>query len=356
MNLSTGALVRRSGFAVVAVLGLAGLAAPVATVGIIAPPAQAAPVVRAVFTQPSLAIQGQARVGETATAQVGAWGVAPDSVTYEWLRDQATLVGNQNAYTFTDQDLGHVVTLRVTANKAGYDAMAVTAQTAGPVQTGLIRSIKAPAIKGIVRVGLKLSANHGTWSVPGLKYSYQWYRSGKAIKGATKKHYTIASKDTKKRIRVKVTAQHAGYDPMTLTTAPTRKVPKKPAWVSGKCMEGSVICIDKNTRELRWVVGGKVKLELDARFGCPGTDTRNGVFSVYKKSANWVSTLYHSAMPFSMFFSGGQAVHYSSDFHARGYAGCSHGCVNIRDYNGLKKLFKQVKIGTKVVVYYGKKN
>jgi lipoprotein-anchoring transpeptidase ErfK/SrfK len=52
-----------------------------------------------------------------------------------------------------------------------------------------------------------------------------------------------------------------------------------------------------------------------------------------------------------MFFSGGQAVHYSSDFAARGYNGASHGCVNVRDYNGIKWLFGQVKVGDKVIVY-----
>ena len=56
-------------------------------------------------------------------------------------------------------------------------------------------------------------------------------------------------------------------------------------------------------------------------------------------------------MPFSMFFSRGQAVHYSSDFAARGYAGASHGCVNVRDYAALASLFDQVRTGDKVVVY-----
>ena len=36
-------------------------------------------------------------------------------------------------------------------------------------------------------------------------------------------------------------------------------------------------------------------------------------------------------MPFAMFFSGGQAVHYSADFASVGYNGASHGCVNVRD-------------------------
>lgn len=56
-------------------------------------------------------------------------------------------------------------------------------------------------------------------------------------------------------------------------------------------------------------------------------------------------------MPYAMFFSGGQAVHYSADFAARGYTGASHGCVNVRDRAGIAALFDTVKKGTKVVVY-----
>ncbi len=57
-------------------------------------------------------------------------------------------------------------------------------------------------------------------------------------------------------------------------------------------------------------------------------------------------------MPFAMFFSGGQAVHYSPDFAANGYNGASHGCVNVRDYNAIAGLYDRVPLGTKVVIYW----
>ena len=57
-------------------------------------------------------------------------------------------------------------------------------------------------------------------------------------------------------------------------------------------------------------------------------------------------------MPLSMFFSGGEAVHYSSGFARIGYAGYSHGCVNIKDYNTLQWIFNRVQLGDKVVVYH----
>jgi peptidoglycan hydrolase-like protein with peptidoglycan-binding domain len=128
----------------------------------------------------------------------------------------------------------------------------------------------------------------------------------------------------------------------------------KPGELDPRCRTGRVLCIDKTSRTLRWVVDGKVQLTLDARFGSTVNDTptREGLFHVYLMDADHVSKLYGSAMPYSMFFSGGQAVHYSSDFATVGYYGASHGCVNIRDYEGIKWLFSQVRVGDAVVVYW----
>ncbi|MDR3083586.1 MAG: L,D-transpeptidase, partial [Streptomyces sp.] len=82
------------------------------------------------------------------------------------------------------------------------------------------------------------------------------------------------------------------------------------------------------------------------------TPTREGVFTLYWKSRHHVSTLYDSPMPYAMFFSGGQAVHFSYDFAARGYAGGSHGCVNVRDETAIAALFSQARTGDKVVVHW----
>lgn len=143
-----------------------------------------------------------------------------------------------------------------------------------------------------------------------------------------------------------------------MTTTPTsaelhNKLPS-PGKLDARCLTGRVMCIDKTTSTLRWVVNGHVRQTLDARFGSTinDTPTREGLFHVYLKDADHVSRMYGSSMPYSMFFSGGQAVHYSSDFASVGYNGASHGCVNIRDYDGVKWLYSQVRVGDKVVVYW----
>ncbi|MEU1483287.1 L,D-transpeptidase family protein [Streptomyces sp. NPDC005752] len=119
-----------------------------------------------------------------------------------------------------------------------------------------------------------------------------------------------------------------------------------------RCLEGRVLCISKNSRTLSWMIDGRVVSSMDVRFGSQYTPTREGTFSVYWKSRHHVSTLYDSPMPYAMFFSGGQAVHYSSDFAARGYNGASHGCVNVRDEGKIASLFAQVENGDKVVIHW----
>lgn len=132
---------------------------------------------------------------------------------------------------------------------------------------------------------------------------------------------------------VAVTPRGAALDPRCATT-------------------GEVLCIDKSQKVLRYLVNGTVLLVMDARFGSADLPTREGVFHVYLKNRDQVSTIYHTPMPFAMFFSGGQAVHFSKYFRAAGYNGHSHGCVNVRDFAAAGYLFDHVPLGTLVVIYH----
>lgn len=141
------------------------------------------------------------------------------------------------------------------------------------------------------------------------------------------------------------------------TTDELNNVASKPkpnaVTVDDRCLTGRVVCISKSQRKLAWVVDGEVRLTMDVRFGSELTPTRNGAFAVNWKSKNHVSSLYDTAMPYALFFSGGQAVHFSADFKARGYNGSSHGCVNVRDKDAVSSLFDATQVGDKVIVYQG---
>jgi peptidoglycan hydrolase-like protein with peptidoglycan-binding domain len=161
---------------------------------------------------------------------------------------------------------------------------------------------------------------------------------------------------TKRRIPVTGEVDRRTLDRLAeMTRKPTKAelfniVPTGPT-LDPLCMTGRAMCVDKTSRSLRWVIDGIVKSRYDVRFGSDELPTREGAFTVFRKSRDHVSSLYDTSMPFAMFFSGGQAVHYSPDFAATGYNGASHGCVNVRDYNGIRWLFDQVQLGDKVIVY-----
>lgn len=125
----------------------------------------------------------------------------------------------------------------------------------------------------------------------------------------------------------------------------------KPGRLPKGCLGERAICIDKAQRLVRLVENDEVVLTLDARFGFVGAETREGTFRIQRKSRDHISSLYRTSMPFALFFSGGQAVHYSPYFARDGYNGASHGCVNLRDFDRARWLFDRVQLGTPVHVY-----
>ena len=83
-----------------------------------------------------------------------------------------------------------------------------------------------PTITGTTQVARTLTMDAGTWTPTPDKVSIRWYRSGTAIKGATKPTYVLTSKDYKKVITVKVTASKNGYQTVSKISPPTAKVTK----------------------------------------------------------------------------------------------------------------------------------
>jgi hypothetical protein len=100
----------------------------------------------------------------------------------------------------------------------------VTPDSAG----GTAKSIKSakPKIKGKAKVGKKLTVKKGSWQ-SGAKFTYKWYRNGKAIKKATKAKYKLKAKDKGKRISVKVTGKKTGFKTVTRVSKKTAKVKRK---------------------------------------------------------------------------------------------------------------------------------
>jgi hypothetical protein len=94
-----------------------------------------------------------------------------------------------------------------------------TAATNGTL--GILGNLKAPGMSGTVRVGSRVVATPGTWSVAPQILTYQWLANGKPISRATTASYTVPASLAGAKLSVTVTAHHFGYNAAAKTSAAT---------------------------------------------------------------------------------------------------------------------------------------
>ena len=84
--------------------------------------------------------------------------------------------------------------------------------TASVWTRGYLAPLTKPSASGTYKVKKTLKAKIGSWSpVAPASVSYQWYRSGKKIKKATKATYKLTKSDRGKSVKVRVTVSAVGY-------------------------------------------------------------------------------------------------------------------------------------------------
>ncbi|MER5889630.1 L,D-transpeptidase [Streptomyces sp. NPDC001941] len=119
----------------------------------------------------------------------------------------------------------------------------------------------------------------------------------------------------------------------------------------GRCpvRRTKVACVDLS-RQLMWVQQGRkvVYGPVPVRSGRAGFRTRTGWHTVSWRHKNHWSSLYNSPMPYSQFFSGGQAFHgiYASTSTPPG----SRGCVNL-SHRDARRLWSVLAKGDRVYIW-----
>lgn len=157
-------------------------------------------------------ISGKSVFGNTLKVDPGSRSAKPSKYTYQWLRDGKTIKGaTKAAYKLGTADLSKRISVRVTATRAGFTTQESTTGKTKAVAKATFKLKKSPSVSGSVKVGKKLKAKPGTWSPKPSSYKYQWYRSGAAIKKATKNTYKVTKRDRGAVLYVKVTAKKRGY-------------------------------------------------------------------------------------------------------------------------------------------------
>jgi len=164
-----------------------------------------------------------ARSGKSLEAKTSGWTTLKTSFTYQWLRNgEAIKKATASTYTPTSADLTKDVSVKVVAKKSGYNTLEATS---APVSV-TISVLGSATISGDVRVGSLLTLNEPSYSTNSdviLTRKFQWYNSGKAIKGATSATYTPVAADLKKVLTAKVTVTAPGHVAASATVA-TAKV------------------------------------------------------------------------------------------------------------------------------------
>lgn len=168
-------------------------------------------------------IVGDVRLGSTVSADPGTWWPAEGlSFRYQWKLDGRAIKRATSAtYRIQRGDVGRKLSVEVTATSGRLKPVSATSAAVKVAPAPLV-NVSLPKILGKAASGRVVVAHPGKWSQSHLKYSFQWKRDGKAIKGATRALYRIGKSDVGKSLTVTVTAKAQGQPAVAATSRPVK--------------------------------------------------------------------------------------------------------------------------------------
>ncbi|MGV8885304.1 MAG: carboxypeptidase regulatory-like domain-containing protein [Microbacteriaceae bacterium] len=145
------------------------------------------------------------------------------ALSYQWLRDGRPIYGADEAgYISRAGDIGRQLSVRVSSYQFGYPVDTATAAVAGLVisEGSVPTVVKPPSMSPAsdAHVGTVLRVNPGTWSVPGLSFSYRWFKDGLPFDNAGSA-YVVTLADLGSVLTAEVDASKTGHADATAATA-----------------------------------------------------------------------------------------------------------------------------------------
>lgn len=192
-------------------------------------------------------IAGTIRAGSTLTYTGGTF--TPEAnLTARWFRG-GTPVATGAAYTLTDADIGHAMTVQVTGKRAFFRDAEMTSVATAAVQARKFEVAGSLGVRGDAVIGQQLSLALPTLTPAPTATTYQWYRNGGAISGANRSTYSVTSADANSTLSAGVVFERAAYDPERSFTGPTTRVlapltVERPAAVRGSAVIGRTLTSD----------------------------------------------------------------------------------------------------------------
>jgi surface antigen len=170
-------------------------------------------------------VTGTPQVGETLTAGAGTWTPAADTWTYQWFADGQAIRGATDPTLLLGPGrVGQQITVQVAASARGYAAATDTSAATAPVAPGVITTVAEPAVTGEALVGQVLTASRGSYDPGSTTKTVQWFSDDRPIPGATAWRLQLDKDQAGTVVRAEVSVTRAGYEPATVTSAPTDSV------------------------------------------------------------------------------------------------------------------------------------
>jgi hypothetical protein len=163
-------------------------------------------------------VTGSIRVGGTVTCSAATGGTP----TYAWTRN-GVATGNATASlevpaSWLNASIACSMTSTVGPNSVTR-ASAVVSPGLGVAPVATTR----PTVRGILKVGKRVTCAPGVWAPSATSYLYQWFRGSKALTGKTGAKYKLARADKGKKISCSVAAQRPAHLD-GVAKSPARKV------------------------------------------------------------------------------------------------------------------------------------
>lgn len=172
---------------------------------------------------PTPTVSGTTAVGNTLTAASGAWDSGV-TLSYQWLRNGTAILGaTASSYQLVGADFETTVSVQVTGAKTGFTTVTRASAATPAIAVGTLNPLAAAIITGDPFVSAVLHAVASAWDAL-VVFTYQWFRGGSLIAGATNNTYTITSSDLGLKLTVSITGTKLGYTSMTKISAATARV------------------------------------------------------------------------------------------------------------------------------------
>jgi hypothetical protein len=162
----------------------------------------------------ALKFGGAFQVGKSASVSPAKQNKRKFEYTYQWLRNDQPIESAQSRnYTFGPDDVGTTISAKVCLVLRGEQLDCLIKEVPSSVKLGTMAKIKS-GYSGTLKVGRLLTVN-SVATMPEASVSYQWFKNGQAIAGATENTYLVQLADKRSRLSVAVTVSKTGYETQT---------------------------------------------------------------------------------------------------------------------------------------------